>query len=60
MPSLNEPSIHAGRSTENLKQIEADPINPANWEALAAKVRGQNDPLSTKSLEVIIDGLKKI
>ena len=35
-------------------------MNPANWEALADKVRGQNDPLSTKSLEVIIDGLKMI
>jgi len=29
-------------------------------EALAEKVRGQNDPLSIKSIEVIIDGLKRI
>jgi tetratricopeptide (TPR) repeat protein len=57
---MSEPSIHAARSTENLKLIEADPLNSATWEALAAKVRGQNDPLSIKSLEVIIDGLKKI
>jgi tetratricopeptide (TPR) repeat protein len=57
---MNEPSIHAGRSTENLKLIEADPLSSAAWESLAGKIKGQNDPLSTKSLEVIIDGLKKI
>jgi len=57
---MTEPSLHSGRSTENLKLIESDPLSPAPWEALAEKVRGQNDPLSIKSLEVIIDGLKKI
>ncbi len=35
-------------------------MSPLTWQELAEKVRGQNDPLSTKSLEVIIDGLKKI
>ena len=35
-------------------------MSAAAWESLLSKVRGQNDPLSTKSLEVIIDGLKKI
>jgi tetratricopeptide (TPR) repeat protein len=60
MPSIIEPSIHAGRATQNLKEIESNPISPATWEALLDKVKGQNDPLSTKSLEVIIDGLKKI
>jgi tetratricopeptide (TPR) repeat protein len=43
-----------------LKLIESDPLTPASWEALLEKVRGQNDPLSTKSLEVIIEGLKRI
>ena len=57
---MTEPTIHFGRSTKNLKLIETDPLSPASWEALAEKVRGQNDPLSIKSLEVIIDGLKKI
>jgi tetratricopeptide (TPR) repeat protein len=57
---MTEPTLHPGRSSQNLKQIETDPLSPASWEALAEKVRGQNDPLSTKSLEVIIDGLKKI
>jgi tetratricopeptide (TPR) repeat protein len=57
---MTEPSLHSGRSTQNLKLIESDPLSPASWEALLEKVRGQNDPLSTKSLEVIIDGLKKI
>jgi len=60
MPSLSEPSIHAGRATQNLRAIESDPLSPVSWEALLDKVKGQNDPLSTKSLEVIIDGLKKV
>jgi tetratricopeptide (TPR) repeat protein len=57
---MTEPSTHSGRSTQYVKLIESDPLSPATWEELADKVRGQNDPLSTKSLEVIIDGLKKI
>jgi len=57
---MTEPTFHSGRSTQNLKLIESDPLSPASWEALAEKVRGQNDPLSIKSLEVIIDGLKRI
>jgi len=43
-----------------LKQIEADPLNPDSWEELVKKVRGQNDPLSIKSLEIIIEGLKRM
>jgi len=57
---MTEPSLNSGRSTLNLKLIESDPLSPATWEALAEKIRGQNDPLSIKSLEVIIDGLKRI
>ncbi|MEJ0000321.1 MAG: hypothetical protein WDO13_14880 [Verrucomicrobiota bacterium] len=60
MPPPNEPSFPTGRSTQNLRQIESSPLSPASWEELAARVRGQNDPLSIKSLEVIIDGLKHI
>src|SRR5476651_2453311 len=60
VPSMTEPTFHSGRSTQNLRLIESDPLSSASWEALAEKVRGQNDPLSIKSLEVIIDGLKKI
>jgi tetratricopeptide (TPR) repeat protein len=55
-----EPSLHSGRSNPTLKRLEADPLSRALWEELAEKVRGQNDPLSIKSLEVIIDGLKRI
>jgi tetratricopeptide (TPR) repeat protein len=55
-----EPTLHSGRSTEYVKMIEAEPLSSATWEALIEKVRGQNDPLSTKSLEVIIEGLKRI
>jgi tetratricopeptide (TPR) repeat protein len=60
VPSISEPTFQTGRSTENLRLIETDPLSPATWEALAEKVRGQNDPLSTKSLEVIIEGLNRI
>lgn len=57
---MTEPTLHSGRSTQYLKLIESDPLSPATWGELMEKVRGQNDPLSIKSLEVIIDGLKKI
>jgi tetratricopeptide (TPR) repeat protein len=57
---MTEPSLHSGRSTQSLKLIETDPLSAASWEGLLDKVKGQNDPLSTKSLEVIIEGLKKI
>jgi tetratricopeptide (TPR) repeat protein len=60
MSSSSEPTFHSGRSTQNLKLIESNPLTPASWEELAGRVRGQNDPLSIKSLEVIIDGLKQI
>src|SRR5271154_3881547 len=60
MPSTSEPTFHSGRSTENLRLIESNPLSPASWEELAGRVRGQNDPLSIKSLEVIIEGLKRI
>jgi tetratricopeptide (TPR) repeat protein len=57
---MTEPSLHSGRATQNLRLIESDPLCTTSWEALLERVRGQNDPLSSKSLEVIIDGLKKI
>jgi tetratricopeptide (TPR) repeat protein len=50
----------SGRSNQTLKLLETDPLCRASWEELAEKVRGQNDPLSIKSLEVIIDGLKRV
>jgi len=57
---MTEPTFQSGRSTQSLKLIESDPLSPTSWEQLADKARGQNDPLSIKSLEVIIDGLKRI
>jgi len=57
---MTEPSFQSGRSTQSLKLIESDPLSPTSWEQLADKARGQNDPLSIKSLEVIIEGLKRI
>jgi tetratricopeptide (TPR) repeat protein len=56
---MTEPTS-SGRSNQTLKLLENDPMSRASWEELAEKVRGQNDPLSIKSLEVIIDGLKRI
>ena len=57
---MTEPSINSGHSTQYIKLIEADPLSPTSWQSLIEKVKGQNDPLSTKSLEVIIDGLRRI
>ncbi|HUB68638.1 MAG TPA: tetratricopeptide repeat protein [Candidatus Methylacidiphilales bacterium] len=55
-----EPGQAALRATQTLALIEAEPINPDVWERLAVKVKGQNDPLSIKSLEIIIEGLKAL
>lgn len=58
---MPEPTTLAStRSTQILKLIESDPLNATAWEELVAKVRGQNDPLSLKSLEIIIEGLRMI
>ena len=58
---MTEPvTLSSGRPTETLKLIETSPLNPLSWGELLEKVRVQNDPLSIKSLEIIIDGLKKI
>jgi tetratricopeptide (TPR) repeat protein len=48
------------RTTQALVLIEANPTDPATWEKLALKVKGLNDPLSIKSLEIIIDGLREM
>ncbi|MCE0498772.1 MAG: tetratricopeptide repeat protein [Methylacidiphilales bacterium] len=54
----SEPGLAALRATQTLALIESTPTDPAVWEKLAVKVKGQNDPLSIKSLEIIIEGLK--
>ena len=50
----------SGRLTEILRTIEGNPSSSAFWEVLAQRVRGQNDQLSFKSLEIIIGGLKRV
>jgi tetratricopeptide (TPR) repeat protein len=47
-------------SGQTIALIESSPLSTASWMALADKARSQNDPLSVKSLEVIIGGLKRI
>ena len=49
------------RTTQSIAlSIEKTPLNPAAWEPLVRKVTAQNDTLSVKSLEIIIEGLKEI
>ncbi len=57
---MSEPSTSTARARLPLKQVESDPLSRAAWEELAEKVRGQKDPLSTKSIEVIVEGLKQL
>jgi tetratricopeptide (TPR) repeat protein len=47
-------------SGQTIALIESSPLSTASWIALADKARSQNDPLSVKSLEIIIRGLKRI
>ena len=55
-PNARAP-LHSGQT---LAMIESSPLSSAAWEALADKMRAENDPLSVKSLEVIIRGVKKM
>ena len=55
-----EPGQAALRATQTLALIESNPTDPAVWDKLALKIKGQNDPLSIKSLEIIIEGLKEM
>jgi tetratricopeptide (TPR) repeat protein len=43
-----------------VSSVEDSPLNPASWKALMEKAIQQNDTLSIKSLEIIIEGLKEI
>jgi tetratricopeptide (TPR) repeat protein len=40
--------------------IQASPLSVESWEQLLARVRGQSDSLSVRTLEVILDGLREI
>ena len=40
--------------------IQASPLSVESWDQLLVKVRGQSDPLSAKTLEVIVDGLREL
>jgi hypothetical protein len=40
--------------------IQVSPLSVESWEQLLGKVRGQGDPLSTRTLEVIVEGLREI
>lgn len=56
-----EPMSASHRSTQAVSSsIEESPLSLVLWEALAEKVTKQNDALSIKSLEIIVEGLKEI
>lgn len=57
---MPDPAYAKLRSSQTIALIESSPLNPVSWTTLADTVRGQNDPLSIKSLEIIIAGLKEI
>ena len=55
---MPEPAVPP--SYQTIAMIEASPLTSASWEQMAQKARRMNDPMSVKSLEVIIEGLKQI
>ena len=57
---MPESAHSAIRSSQTIALIESSPLDPVSWEKLAEQAREQNDPLSIKSLEVIIRGLRKV
>ena len=48
------------RSSQTLALIESSPLSSTAWEALAERVRTEDNAMSSRSLEVVIAGLKKI
>jgi tetratricopeptide (TPR) repeat protein len=48
------------RAPQPAELIQADPLSVESWEQLLARVRGQGDPLSARTLELIVDGLRSI
>jgi tetratricopeptide (TPR) repeat protein len=54
----NEPS--GFRTPLPTELIQASPLSVDSWDQLLAKVRSQNDPLSVRTLEVIVDGLREV
>jgi tetratricopeptide (TPR) repeat protein len=58
---MSEPStLSSTQPIDILRRIEEDPLDPVSWEHLLLRVRGQNDPLSIKSLEIISEGLRRM
>ena len=57
---MPEPARAPLHSQQTIAMIESSPLSSTAWEVLADNVRANNDPLSVKSLEVIIRGLQKI
>jgi tetratricopeptide (TPR) repeat protein len=53
----DQPSFPVPQPTE---LIQADPLSVESWDQLLVRVRGQGDPLSARTLEVILDGLRAI
>jgi tetratricopeptide (TPR) repeat protein len=57
---MPEPVNVSIRSSQTIALIESSPLDPTSWEKLAEQVRDKNDPLSIKSLETIIGGLRRL
>lgn len=56
---MSEPTVASARSSQALKLIESSPVDPAMWQTLADKVKSQNDPLSIKTIDIVLEGLRR-
>ena len=54
------PSEKSGPLSSAVEAIQANPARVEAWEPLLERVKGQNDPLSVRSVEVILQGLKEL
>ena len=43
-----------------VQSIEAEPLNSSAWQELLNTVKSQKDPLSTRTLEVVVEGVRAI
>jgi tetratricopeptide (TPR) repeat protein len=54
------PSDKSGPLPSAMELIQVDPLRIEPWEELLAKVKSQSDPLSVRTLEVILQGLREL
>ena len=57
---MRPPENPVARASQTATLLESEPLHVTSWEPLRTRVRGQNDSLSIKTLDVILEGLRAL